>query len=234
MVKRIMMFIFSITPLFMFQSSQPSYQSIPLKHYASDSSFRQLMFLHSFDLLGDIIVLPNEPFDHVEAASIITRVDRLPESMLLKLREKEIKMKLFEGKLTDNPTVKHLRGQTPRGYEKIGTKWDEVPGIGGSKLILVKIGHSEKGKSHGSINLELHELAHSIDRYLYNEIRHQEDFQKIWKEERGAVFPNNAYFLKYPEEYFAESFAMYHLNEQTNSNLKKNAPKTYAFIQNLK
>ncbi|WP_420535002.1 anthrax toxin lethal factor-related metalloendopeptidase, partial [Bacillus mycoides] len=45
--------------------------------------------------------------------------------------------------------------------------WDDVPGVGsdiGGKPVMARIGFSERGKGHGSINLELHEIAHAIDR----------------------------------------------------------------------
>ena len=77
-------------------------------------------------------------------------------------------IKLFTGKLTDNPTASHLSGMIPRGYVN-NTTWDDVPGLGGSKTVLVKIGASHKGNGHSSVNLELHELAHSIDNYVFNE-----------------------------------------------------------------
>ena len=35
----------------------------------------------------------------------------------------------------------------------------------------------------------------------------------IWEKERGILFPGNIYLILYPEEYFAETFAMYYLNE---------------------
>jgi Pro-Pro endopeptidase len=125
-----------------------------------------------------------------------------------------------------------LAGQTPRGYHSQIT-WDEVPGIGGSEVVLVKIGNSEKGMGHGSVNLELHELAHSIDRLVFQSISKDKTFQFIWEEERGILFPGNSYFILHAEEYFAETFAMYYLNEETKEQLKKFAPQTYDFFKEL-
>ncbi|MDE3839288.1 toxin [Bacillus methanolicus] len=207
--------------------------SIKLKDFSSHSVLKDQLNLQSPDILGDMILLPEGPFDQKEAASIISHIDNLPESMLKKAAQKGISVKLFEGKLTDNPSAQHLRGIIPRGY-KNGTTWDEVPGIGGAKTVLVKIGSSEKGKGHGSVNLELHELAHSIDRYVYNEIRYEETFLRIWELERNNLFPGRAYFLTFPEEYFAESFAMYYLGGKYKQELKQKAPATYRFIKNLK
>jgi hypothetical protein len=179
-----------------------------------------------------MILLPNSVFDEKEAAGIITRMANLPESLLEKINEQDITLKLFTGKLTDNQTARYLAGQIPRGYNSQST-WDEVPGIGGSQVVLVKIGHSEQGKGHGSVNLELHEIAHSIDNLVFQNVSENKEFQLIWEEERGILFPGNSYFILHAEEYFAETFAMYYLNEETNLQLKKLAPQTYDFIQTL-
>jgi hypothetical protein len=112
--------------------------------------------------------------------------------------------------------------------------WDDVPGVGGSKTVLVKIGASEKGNGHGSVNLELHELAHSVDRYVYDEIRHDPTFLEIWEAEKEILFPGKTYFTSYPEEYFAETFAMFYLGNETKEELKMRAPKTFMFYSSLK
>jgi Pro-Pro endopeptidase len=206
--------------------------SIKLKDFPSQSVLKNQLNLQSPDVLGDMILLPEESFDQKEAASIISRIDSLPESMLKKAAREGITVKLFEGKLTDNSSARHLRGITPRGY-KNDTTWDEVPGMGGAKTVLVKIGSSEKGKGHGSVNLELHELAHSIDRYVYYEIRSDEKFLRVWEQEKNELFPGRAYFLTYPEEYFAEAFALFYLGGEYRMELKQKAPATYRFIKNL-
>ncbi|AIE60446.1 anthrax toxin lethal factor-related metalloendopeptidase [Bacillus methanolicus] len=228
----LMVFVISVSLTLLGNSPSPI-DSLKLKDFSSHTVLQDQLNLHSPDILGDMILLPKRPFDQKEAASIISRIDRLPKSMLKKAAEKGITVKLFEGKLTDNPSAHHLHGIIPRGYQS-KTTWDEVPGIGGGKIVLVKIGCSEKGKGHGSVNLELHELAHSIDRYVYNEIRNDPSFLKIWKQEKNYLFPGNAYFLTYPEEYFAESFAMYFLGGEYKHELKQKAPATYQLIKNLK
>ncbi|MFD4931567.1 hypothetical protein ACFWMS_22115 [Peribacillus butanolivorans] len=41
---------------------------------------------------------------------------------------------------------------------------------------MVKTRASDKGNGHGSVNLELHELAHFIDNIVYNGIRKTRNF----------------------------------------------------------
>ncbi|MBU8878951.1 toxin [Bacillus sp. FJAT-29790] len=214
-------------------SSQAAIGGVKLKDYPNQSLLKQSIVLNSPNLLGNIIILPIESFDELKAAGIISRIDNLPFFLLEKIAKENIKLKLFVGKLTDNPTAHHLEGVIPRGYKSV-TTWDDVPGIGGAKTVLVKIGYSEKGSGHGSVNLELHELAHSIDRFVYNGIRNNQRFQSVWKKEKAKLFPNQDYFLTFPEEYFAECFAMYFLGGDSRKFLKEKAPETYQLIKNLK
>ena len=232
-MKRMMaLFILMTLTLSLMGSSQAAMGGIQLKNYPHNSLLHQSLVLQSQSLIGNIIILPIDPFDELKAAEIIERIDRLPFFLLKKIDSEDIKLKLFNGKLTDNPTAQYLSGIIPRGY-KSQTTWDDVPGIGGSKTVLVKIGFSEKGKGHGSVNLELHELAHSIDKYVYNGIRYNQKFLTVWKLESAKLFPNQDYFLTFPEEYFAEAFAYYYLDSETNKLLKDKAPETYQFIKDL-
>jgi len=211
------------------KTSQASYDGVLLGDFAQTSVFYQsLKENHSLPLLNQIIVLPKQEFDQSEAAAIFNRIDLLPDPILEKINTSGITVKLFTGRLTDNPTARQLAGKIPRGYTSNVT-WDDVPGIGGSRVVLVKIGASEQGKGHGSINLELHELAHSIDRYVFDQVSSSEDFRGVWEKEHDQLFPGNSYFL-YPEEYFAETFAMFYLNNETKELLRTKAPKTFEFI----
>ncbi|KAB2333579.1 anthrax toxin lethal factor-related metalloendopeptidase [Bacillus mesophilum] len=228
--------IFSIiifASLALMGNSQAKMHGTLLKDYPASSLLKMNLNLVSPLEIGDIFIVPEGLFDELEAASMISRVDRIPSTLLNKVNKENIHIKLFSGKLTDNPTASHLQGIIPRGYTSSKT-WDEVPGIGGSRTVLVKIGSSEKGQGHGSVNLELHELAHSIDRHVYHGIRYNIHFLEIWNKEKATLFPEIEYFLNYPEEYFAESFAMFFVNEEYQAHLKEKAPLTYGFIDSLK
>ncbi|MGO0913827.1 zinc metalloprotease Zmp1, partial [Clostridioides difficile] len=89
-----------------------------------------------------------------------------------------------------------------------------------------------KGKGHDAINLELHETAHAIDHIVLNDISKSAQFKQIFAKE-GRSLGNVNYLGVYPEEFFAESFAYYYLNQDTNSKLKSACPQTYSFLQNL-
>ena len=182
--------------------------------------------------LQQLFLFPQSSFDEKESLLIIKSINQLPPTLLSKIVEKDVKIKLFTGKLTENPSAAHLKGIKPRGYGKDAT-WDDVVGMGGSHTVFVKIGASDKGSGHGSVNLELHELAHSIDHIVYGDISNKHKFLNIWSNEVSLLFPNQPYFINYPEEYFAEVFAMYYVNQKQNQLLKELAPQTYLFIKSL-
>ncbi|MFD9628444.1 anthrax toxin lethal factor-related metalloendopeptidase [Peribacillus muralis] len=190
------------------------------------------LFKHNKDL-QKIFLFPEGEFDEREALKIVGRIDKLPDSLLVKTAVSGVRVKLFEGNLTENQSAAKLKGETPRGYMNKKTTWDDVPGMGGSHTVLVKIGASNKGNGHGSINLELHELAHSIDNIVFEGIRKDMDYLTIWGKEVDGLFPGQAYFSDYPEEYFAETFAMFYVNAEQNELLKQKAPETYQFIKQL-
>ncbi|ASS99442.1 MULTISPECIES: anthrax toxin lethal factor-related metalloendopeptidase [Geobacillus] len=187
----------------------------------------------SHDVLGRIIIVPETEFSASEANEMIRTLARIDRTILEQAADHHIYIQLLTGPITDEPTARHLRGKTPRGYMPGSKTWDEVPGIGGSHLVLVRLGHSEKGKGHGSVNLELHEFAHSLDYIVFDRIHETHEFQAIWREEAPRLFPGESYFLTYPEEYFAESFAYYYASGKTRQTLRAAAPRTYALIRGL-
>lgn len=181
--------------------------------------------------LASIIILPEDRDVWGQARPIIERLDSLPAGLLDALSKNRVKMKLFTGLLTDNREAKHLKGLIPRGYQS--KTWDDVPGMGGSKTVLVRIGHSDNGQGHSSVNLELHELGHTVDKQLLQVCSQTIVFQQIWMKEVGNLFPNQDYFIQYPEEYFAECFALFHFNQETKQYLMDSAPDTFSFFQEL-
>lgn len=180
--------------------------------------------------VAKLITLPNGSFSRVEANKMVTRILKINYKYLTKLNVKDIEVRLINRKLTDEPEYAYLKGVTPRGWEGTGLTWDDVPGAGGDPTMF-RIGYSDRGKGHGGINLELHETAHAIDRYVFSNISETSTFKTIQRKERKAFLPD-AYYT-YPEEYFAESLAYYYLGKTSRDELKKKAPQTYKFLYNL-
>jgi Pro-Pro endopeptidase len=185
-------------------------------------------------LLAKLVELPKVEYDKDEVERIMSRLARFEEIILQKLVDSGDTIKLVNGPITDIPEYENLKGVIPRGWEGTGISWDQIPGIGGFPVVI-RIGYSEPSYEHGhsSINLELHETSHAIDSYVFDNVSQKQEFEKVWKKEVVQVFGDDAYFTNYPEEYYAETFAMYHLSDESGQKLKKLGPLTYQFIQTL-
>ena len=214
-------------------NSQLQQTGLPLKDVSSTSILKKELSLQEEKNFGNIILLPYSKYDEQETAAIINRLNKLPQSLIKKIDQKGVKLQLFTGKLTDNKTVKGLAGIIPRGYQS-NTTWDNVPGVGGGQTVFVKIGASNKGNGHGSVNLEYHELAHSIDSKILAHASKTNQYLAVWNKEKFVLFPNKPYFQNYAEEYFAETFAMFYVGGAEKLRLKSVAPLTYQYISRIK
>lgn len=183
-------------------------------------------------IMDKLVVLPNKAYNKEEAEEMINRLSNIPYPILEELLKYDIKIILSNANITEVREYAYLKGVTPRGWEGTGRTWDDVPGAGG-KPVVARIGYSNPGEAHGSINLELHETAHAIDAYVFNNVSASEGYKAMWNKEVKRVFGNDPYFVNYPEEYFAETFAMYYLSAEQNKILEEKAPLTYKFIKNL-
>ncbi|SED15297.1 S-layer homology domain-containing protein [Paenibacillus sp. GP183] len=184
------------------------------------------------DPISQLIELPASSYNKQEADSMISRIKQFQPNILARLVQNGVKIRLITGKLTDEPEYRQLKGVTPRGWEGTGKTWDDIPGVGGKPVIL-RIGYSDSGHEHGSLNLELHETSHAIDINVFNNISQGTGFTQLFKKEAKLLFPANAYMDSYSEEYFAESSCMFVYSLETRNKIKRVAPLTYAFFARL-
>ncbi|MEC1720989.1 anthrax toxin lethal factor-related metalloendopeptidase [Schinkia azotoformans] len=183
-------------------------------------------------LLGELILLPDDNnYDKTNALEMINTLSQINPTILNFLTENNLKVKLFNGKLTDEPSFQNLKGTVPRGWNN-GLTWDDVPGGCGPTLALAKIGASQTGMGHSSVNLELHEVGHLFERN-YQKLRDNMEYIQIWKEEAPKLMPGRDYFSDYQDEFFAEAFAMYYYGSNTREVVKQVAPNTYSLISNI-
>ena len=172
---------------------------------------------------------------------MVDRVMKIPPRIIGNIYHARVRIKFCNGPITDEPEYSHLKGKIPRGWDYTGKTWDDVPGAGGTETPIARIGYSNPGDKtgHSACNLELHELAHTIDNYISGRycgseyaISETPKFKEIWNTEVRRVL-NDPYYIDYSDEYFAETFAMYYLNSATNARLLRKAPKTHKFIGDL-
>ncbi|WP_435921353.1 anthrax toxin lethal factor-related metalloendopeptidase [Paenibacillus sp. DYY-L-2] len=186
----------------------------------------------SHDLVGDIAVLPQGDYKQSEADKMLDRLSQIPSTLLQGLKDQGVKIKLVNGKITDEPEFAQYKGVTPRGWENTGLTWDDVPGVS-SNVVIVRIGYSNKGKGHNGQNLELHETFHAIDRLVLNNVSSSPEFLDVWKKEANNDYEGDGYVSVYSTEYFAETATLYFYSEKTRNHLKEAMPLTYDFLDKL-
>ena len=179
------------------------------------------------------IRLSEETPENVENTNdILERLNKIDSRILENVQTSGVTLILSDLPMTEFDEFSYLKGVIPRGHTD---PWDDIPGLGDFES-YVRVGASEPGieNNHGDVNLELHEFGHIVDSFLVDgtTISQKDEFQQIHAEEHEAMFPNQPYF-KYVEEYFAEAFAYYYLNDNTKVVLEARAPKTAAFIKSI-
>lgn len=126
-------------------------------------------------------------------------------------------------------------------YTKDGREWDKVPGAGGSiysypknptRIVVNNLYHR-----HGSVNLVLHEHAHTLD-HLYSEkdISMSKTWTKLIQDEQNQNVMRGIcgyYCLTDVRESFAELFAYYHACEETKQHMEQVLPSIAEFMAGL-
>lgn len=184
------------------------------------------------NLISQLVVLPQGNYNEPEADKMMDRLSTIPADLLEGLKDNGVKIKLANGKITDEPEFASYKGITPRGWEKTGLTWDDVPGVS-MNIVIVRIGYSNKGKGHNGQNLELHETFHAIDRLVLNKVSSSAEFVDLWKNEANNDYAGDGYVSAYAEEYFAETATLYFYSEKTREHLKQDMPLTYDFLDKL-
>ncbi|MCR8643642.1 hypothetical protein NV379_19060 [Paenibacillus sp. N1-5-1-14] len=186
----------------------------------------------AFALVNDIVKLPADHYDTQETEHMKERLAKIPAKFLQNLKEKSVRIKLVNGKITEEPEFAQYKGVTPRGWEQTGLTWDDIPGVS-TNNVIVRIGYSDKHNGHNSQNLELHETLHAVDRMALGEISASKEFNEIFKKEAEINYKDDGYVSAYPTEYFAETATLYLYSKATREDLKKDMPLTYDFLDKL-
>lgn len=229
MKKTIILVLISLVCIPFYHLAKAFPEGVQLSSYRFETTQLEL----NKPIVGELVYLPGHSFAEDEAIKMIENIQKVDQNILLLAAEESIQIKLFTGSLTNQNGLSRLKELKPRGYGSNDPNWDLVPGMSDERVVYAKIGHSEFGKGHGSVSLELHEFAHAIDRYVFHYVRLNPIFINIWKQEVESLFPLRNYFIQFPEEYFAETFAMYYFSDESRLTLQKKAPLTYTFIQSL-
>ncbi|OUB32362.1 hypothetical protein BK708_07515, partial [Bacillus thuringiensis serovar yunnanensis] len=154
-------------------------------------------------LQGELIQFDTKKADwkneYTEAQKMTTNISKIDPTILGKLVEKGMHIKLVDYPITETNEYAYLKDQIPRGWEGTtvaGGKqltWNDVPGVGSvdGKPVVARIGYSEFGKGHDTANLELHETAHAIDRVVFHNISQTDWFKKPFDLEQNSFLPTD-------------------------------------------
>src|SRR5690625_1786694 len=186
--------------------------------------------------LADMIeVRTTDSSNDADAEQMIERLNNVDSRILYETNRSGVSIILMDVPLTDLPEFQHLSGTVPRGWEQSGSTWDDVPGAGGFTT-AARMGYSDAGNGHSTINLELHEYAHAVDRYTAGfTFSSTSEFNEIMAAEKNALFGDHqvSEYFDVPSDYFAEVFAMYYLDGKERDKLQSRAPRTYEYIDTL-
>lgn len=186
--------------------------------------------------LDDMIeVRTTDSSNNAEAEKMIERLNNVDSRILYETNRSGVSIILMDVPLTELPEFQHLSGTVPRGWEQSGSTWDNVPGAGGFTT-AARIGYSDPGNGHSTINLELHEYAHAVDSYTAGfTFSSTSEFNGLMASEKNALFGDHqvSEYFDVPSEYFAEVFAMYYLGGEERDKLQSRAPQTYEYIDTL-
>ncbi len=185
---------------------------------------------------NNISVIPGNTVQPANVDKFLQSYRKFPQSLRTEMVGRSARISIMEGEgVKTDPSFNHA--QTFDGRD-----WSKVPGSGGevsqhhnipTRIVINSLTHN-----HGSMDLVLHEHAHTLDS-LYG----GQGISKsgTWHNLVGAdpshldfmKLLNGDYTAQHPEEAFAESFAYYFSCEATRKHMEEEVPQLAAFFQNL-
>lgn len=162
--------------------------------------------------------------------------EKFPSSLRSEMVQEGGKIHLIQG---EGVTADSTWGSSM--FTKDGRDWSLVPGSGGSIFSYPKnptrlvVNHLYD--RHGSVNLVLHEHAHTLD-HLYSEkdLSKSKAWTELIQDENNQNIMRGIcgyYCLTDVRESFAELFAYYHACEETRQHLEQVLPTIADFMRNL-
>jgi Pro-Pro endopeptidase len=152
-----------------------------------------------------VSVLKGSPVTLEHLNMVNRQAAKIPPSVMEATRAAGRPIQVLAGRgITDHPDFAHLKGVTPRGYPA-GMTWDDVGGAGGGATIVV----ANKIEQSGSLNLVLHEHAHTYDYVMAKKSGARPSDSPEWRRAHEQGQWSDAYLANHPEEGYAESFARY-------------------------
>ncbi len=179
------------------------------------------------------------PIEEREAAlnEVMDIYSRLPVNLLITLRQRNRGIYVVADNVTTHPAMESYANVRPRGWAE-GRTWSEVPGAGATNRHGTIIAGNSIHRGHGSVDLILHEVGHTVDRYfkdrdgtmdfsntrVFSEINGSTPFETLYGASAGYQSSND-------EENFAEMFALYFASSETRQHLSEKFSAGHAYFQ---
>lgn len=184
------------------------------------------------ELSKNKIILVSENIDERDLEDFMTEFRKFPTHLNKEIIKKGGTIHLIHGNgVTDDPTWKN----GDRTFD--GRSWENVPGSGGIPRIKrpTRIVVNRFNEGHGSINLFLHEHAHTLD-YTYK-IKGVSN-SPLWRDliarnENVSTYLRKCgrYCNENENERFAELFALYHHSPESRQEMEEAIPEIANFFK---
>lgn len=168
---------------------------------------------------------------------------RLPWNLVRTLRDRNRGIDLVSGGVTNHPRANFVGTLRPRGWSGTRTV-DSLAGggaIGDLPTIIAgdRLNDRSEAHGHGSTDLVLHEVGHTVDRYFRDNLETfdysvSRPFIALVEGMDYASFYAEhllAYHRDYAEENFAELFTRYYLSTESRSTLEWKLPGVSEFFE---
>ncbi|WP_353893914.1 hypothetical protein PRVXH_000685 [Proteinivorax hydrogeniformans] len=191
---------------------------------SNDDDFKYTMY--------DFIEVPDGNYNQHLVTNSIKEMERIPLEILKDLTSIGVSHRFIYGHIGNQPefsmdhatTVGTLREVNPVGLSSYK-----------DRLLVTRLDQPNPYMT------ALHEIGHAVDHFLLSRVSDTEEFKEIFNKEASKLFYSPWYDLSYytdrADEYFAEGFASYYINENrgsgytpTRDEIAQNAPKTYSFF----
>jgi hypothetical protein len=178
------------------------------------------------------------PAQEREAAlnEVMDVYSRLPVNLVIELRKRGRGIELVADNVTNHPAMASYANVRPRGWAE-GRTWSEVPGAGATGNHGTIIAGNSLHQGHGSVDLILHEVGHTVDRYFKDRDGGMEFSNRNPFSEINALTPfselygvSSSYQQSHTEENFAEMFAYYFNSDYTRAHLQRQYPEGFRYM----
>ncbi len=177
------------------------------------------------------VVRVSAQIDQPHLVQFALEFEKVPQALREKMVAKSSRVRLIQGRgVAEDP-------EWPAGSVSTfdGRRWSTVPGSGGG---VTRIVVNRLYQGHGSINLVLHEYAHSLNSLVSEDfISKSQTWARLWRENPAFVGfikrSCGSYCVDNADEAFAESVAYYYSCDANRRGIELSYPEMARFLDAL-